>query len=153
MFAFLVRKLVLTVSIVFGVMLLTFLLFNVVAKDPARSFAGKHVSAELLEAKRHQMGLDKPKIALNFEAYHKAQTHKFFALFDTQFFNIMTFQFPMSMRYQESVWSLFGRKAPVSLMIQGPAFISGRGRQRGIAMWMAARRGTAVDFTATALRC
>ena len=50
MLAYLARKLLLTVSIVLGVMLLTFVLFNVVARDPARSFAGKVTSKEQLDA-------------------------------------------------------------------------------------------------------
>ena len=129
MFAYLVRKFFLTISIVFGVMVVTFLLFNVVAKDPARAFAGKQKSEAQLQAVRVQMGLDKPKWK--------------------QFADIMTFQFPQSMRYQESVWSLFARKAPVSLAIQLPAFVIELGLQLVIAILIATKRNSVFDYSAT----
>src|SRR6478752_1118805 len=103
MWPYIARKLLLTIPIILGVVLITFLLFNVVAKDPARAYAGKQKTAAQLQAIRHQMGLDKPKWR--------------------QFLDVLTFQFPQSMRYQESVWSLFARKAPVSLAIQLPVFV------------------------------
>jgi peptide/nickel transport system permease protein len=149
MLAYLVRKLLLTLSIVLGVVLLTFFLFNVVAKDPARAFAGKKPTKEGLESARHKMGLDKPKVNLNFEEYHNDPEHRWRDLFDNQLLNILTFQFPISMRYQESVWSLFARKAPVSLTIQGPAFVIGLGLQLLIAIIVASKRGSALDYSTT----
>ena len=131
MFAYLIRKFLLTLTIVFGVMLLTFLLFNFVAKDPARAYAGKEVTPQQLQAVRHKMGLDKSRLR--------------------QFWDIMTFQFPQSMRYQESVWTLFREKAPVSLAIQGPAFVIELGLQLGIAVLVAARRNSTFDFATTTL--
>jgi peptide/nickel transport system permease protein len=65
--------------------------------------------------------------------------------------NIVAFQFPKSTRYQESVWTLFGRKAPVSLVIQGPAFVLGLGLQLLIALVVAARRGSTFDFSSTVI--
>jgi len=118
MWAYVVRKLLLTIPTILGVVIITFLLFNVVAKDPARAFAGKKTSPEQLQAIRHQMGLDKPKFA--------------------QFVDVLTFNFPQSMRYQESVWSLFARKAPVSLAIQLPVFVIELGLQLVLAMFVAA---------------
>jgi peptide/nickel transport system permease protein len=151
MLAYLVRKFFLTISIVFGVMVVTFFLFNVVAKDPARAYAGKEKSEEQLRAVRAQMGLDKPKVALNFKAYHAATDHRLAALLDTQFFNIISFQFPQSMRYQESVWSLFRRKAAVSLAIQLPVFVIELGLQLAIALFVASRRNSAADYSVTVL--
>ena len=147
MLAYLLRKLLLTLSIVLGVVMVTFLLFNVVAKDPARASAGKMVTPEQLEALRHKMGLDKPKILPNFAKYR--EDHHVRSLFDTQLLNIIAFQFPNSMRYQESVWSLFGRKAPVSLTIQGPAFVIGLGLQLLIAIVVASQRGSKLDYSST----
>ena len=129
MWAYVVRKLLLTIPTILGVVIITFLLFNVVAKDPARAFAGKKTSPEQLQAIRHQMGLDKPKFA--------------------QFVDVLTFNFPQSMRYQESVWSLFARKAPVSLAIQLPVFVIELGLQLALAMFVASQRGRWPDFTTT----
>jgi peptide/nickel transport system permease protein len=129
MFAYLVRKFFLTLSIVFGVVTLTFLLFNVVARHPERAFAGKDPSPELLQSIKHQMGLDLPKTE--------------------QFWRTLTFRFPQSMRYQESVWSLYARKAPVSLAIQLPVFVIELGLQLAIAIYIASRRGGVIDLSAT----
>jgi peptide/nickel transport system permease protein len=131
MFVYLIRKFLLTLSIIFGVMLLTFLLFNFVAKNPALAFAGKAATAAQIEAIRHKMGLDKSKLL--------------------QFWDIMTFRFPESMRYQESVWKLFAAKAPVSLAIQGPAFVIGLGLQFAVAIIVASRRNSLLDYSATVL--
>jgi peptide/nickel transport system permease protein len=131
MLAYLFRKFLLTLSIIIGVMLLTFLLFNFVAKNPARAFAGKDATPAQIEAIKHKMGLDKSR--------------------PRQFLDIMTFRFPQSMRYQESVWKLFADKAPVSLAIQGPAFVIGLGFQFVVAIMVAARRNTVLDYAATVL--
>lgn len=148
MLGYLIRKFLLTLTIVLGVMVLTFCLFNVVAKDPARAYAGKVVSKNQLDAIRHKMGLDKPKF-FNAPAYHKSG--HLADVFNSQFFDVLTFRFPQSMRYQESVWSLFARKAPVSLAIQGPAFAVGIGLQLAVAIAVAARRNSLLDYAATAL--
>ena len=149
MLAYLTRKFALTLSIIFGVVLLTFTLFNVVAKDPARAFAGKETSHEQLMAVRKKMGLDKPRFEPNTDEYHR--TGHWTSLLDTQFLNVLTFRFPPSMRYQESVWTLFARKAPVSLAIQGPAFVVGLGLQFLVALAVAARRNSPADYGVTAV--
>ena len=149
MLAYLSRKFVLTVSIIFGTVLLTFVLFNVVAKDPARAFAGKVTSPQALTAIRQKMGLDKPRFLPNWAEYHR--TGRRSSLLDSQFLNVLAFRFPQSMRYQESVWTLFARKAPVSLAIQGPAFAVGLGLQFLIALAVAARRNSPADYAVTAL--
>jgi len=149
MLTYLIRKFFLTLSIIFGVMLLTFLLFNVAAKDPVRAFGGKQMKASDRIRLTHELGLDKPRFVPNFSEYHS--TGKMVSLLDTQFFNILSFHFPHSQRYQESVWSLFARKAPISFAIQGPAFVIGLGLQLVIAMIVAARRHSLIDYGATFL--
>jgi len=51
--------------------------------------------------------------------------------------------------YQESVWTIFARKAPVSLAIQLPVFVIELGLQLAIAIYIAGRRGGMVDVSAT----
>ena len=148
MLAYLIRKLLLTISIVFGVVLLTFLLFNVAAKDPVRALGGKQMRPAQRERLTHELGLDKPRFAPNTAEYH--QTRRLASLLDTQFFNVLSFHFPKSQRYQESVWSLFARKAPVSLAVQGPAFVIGLGLQLALAIAVAARRNSPLDYGVTA---
>jgi peptide/nickel transport system permease protein len=129
MLAYIVRKLVLSVPILLGIMALTFLLFCVIAPDPAIVQAGKFKNPAQLQAIRHQLGTDVPKWM--------------------QFWNILRFHFANSYRYQESVWSLFARKAPVSLAIQVPAFFIELGLQLAIALLVASKRGSLVDYGVT----
>jgi peptide/nickel transport system permease protein len=148
MWAYIVRRLLLAIPTVLGIMLLTFMLFSVVTKDPARLYAGKHATPQVLEAIRHQMGLDKPRW-INFGEFKKS--HQFGDLFDAQFPDMLLFRFPDSMRYEESVWSIFVRKAPISFLIQLPIFIIELGGSLVLALLCAAWRGRPLDRTLTFL--
>jgi peptide/nickel transport system permease protein len=147
MLTYLIRKFFLTISIVFGVMLLTFMLFNVAAKDPVRAFGGKNMKPADRVRLTHELGLDKPRFALNFAEYQS--TKKTVSLLDNQFLNILSFHFPKSQRHQESVWALFARKAPISFAVQAPAFVIGLGLQLVFAMLVAARRNSMLDYGVT----
>ena len=96
MWAYIVRRLLYTPLIVFGVLLITFLLFRIVPGDPARMQAGRYASEELIQDIREQMGYDKP-LFLNIEA---AREDTWWRAFDSQFFNYIyetvTFQFGRS---------------------------------------------------------
>jgi peptide/nickel transport system permease protein len=148
MWAYVVRRILLAVPTVLGIVLLTFALFTLVAKDPARLYAGKRATPQVLAAVRHKMGLDKP-LWLNVPAYR--QSHRVSALFEAQFPDVLAFRFPESMRYEESVWSIFKRKAPVSLAVQLPIFIIELGIQLVLALLCAKYRGRAFDRTMTFL--
>jgi peptide/nickel transport system permease protein len=147
MWAYIVRRILWTIPIVLGVMLLTFTLFTLVAKDPARMYAGKFATPQVLEATRHRMGLDKPLWINRRAASEQGWIH----LFDSQFFDVMFFRFPKSMRYEESVGELFWRKAPVSLAIQLPVFIIELGVQLVLALLVASYRGRWPDYLTTFL--
>ncbi len=131
MLAYIIRKLLLSVPILLGIVAITFLLFCVVAPDPARVQAGKFVSAAQLQSIRHRLGTDIPKWK--------------------QFVNILTFHFANSTRYQESVWLLLAQKGPVSLAIQVPAFFIELGLQMALALLAASKRGTILDYGVTFL--
>lgn len=147
MWAYVVRRLLLTIPTVLGIVLLTFMLFSLISKDPARAYAGKQANAVTLKAIRAKMGLDKPRF-INTAAMHQ---RGFTALFDSQFFDLLFFRFPRSMRYEQTVWQLIKTKGPISLAIQLPAFLIGIGLELGIALYVASRRGRPVDTGITAL--
>jgi peptide/nickel transport system permease protein len=136
MLAYTLRRLIWMVPIVLGVVMLTFTLFALVAKDPARQYAGKRASAEELVAIRHKMGLDKP-LWVNWAAYDRGVA----GMTDSQFFDVLLFRFPESMRQQEPVWQIFVRKAPVSFSIQFPAFVVLVGIELMLALYVARMRG------------
>lgn len=142
MWAYIVRRILWTIPVVLGIMLLTFTLFGLVAKDPARAYAGKITSKAQLDAIRHRMGLDKPKWI---------NTSGSGPFWDSQFFNVMMFRFPNSLRYDEPVSTLFARKAPVSLSIQLPVFIILLGAELVLALFVAQNRGRWPDYTVTLL--
>lgn len=56
-----IRRLVLTIPILWGVFTVTFILFFVVPGDPARLLMGQHRDAAMEAAMRKQWGLDRPK--------------------------------------------------------------------------------------------
>ena len=60
MWKFLLRRTLYMIPILFGVTLVTFLLFNVAGGDPAAQAAGRYATAEQIATIRAQMGLDKP---------------------------------------------------------------------------------------------
>ncbi|MEX6507583.1 ABC transporter permease [Jiella sp. M17.18] len=62
MFAYLTRRLLQAVLILFGVSLITFGLLYVLPADPVRQIAGRAATAETVANIRHQLGLDQPFI-------------------------------------------------------------------------------------------
>ncbi len=147
MWAYIVRRILLTIPTVLGIVLLTFVLFSLVSKDPARAYAGKQANETTLRAIRHKMGLDKPKF-FNVGAMRERGAGAFF---DTQFFDLLFFRFPQSMRYEDSVWHLLKTKGPVSLAIQIPAFLILLGLELAIALYVANRRGETADVLVTTI--
>ncbi len=145
MWAYIVRRILLTVPIVLGIVLITFVLFGMVSKDPARAFAGKHVTPEQLEATRARMGLNKPKW-FDAGALVRGDVK---GGFNTQLFDVLLFRFPKSMRYEEPLWSIIARKAPASMMIQAPAFVIIIGLELTLALVAAAQRGRMTDYAIT----
>ena len=148
MWSYILRRILLTIPTVLGIVLLTFILFSLVSKNPARAYAGKQASAQTLAAIEHKMGLDKPP----FFNWKKARANRSFtAIFDSQFFDLLFFRFNQSMRYEESVWQLLINKAPVSLAIQIPAFLVLLGLELVIALYIANRRGQFSDLLVTTI--
>ncbi|HAF71418.1 MAG: Binding-protein-dependent transport systems inner membrane component [Acetothermia bacterium 64_32] len=60
MFSYIARRLLLALVVVFGVLVVTFLLTRVVPSDPAARWVGPHATADQIAAARAELGLDKP---------------------------------------------------------------------------------------------
>src|SRR5256714_7597718 len=61
MTAFIIRRLVGMVAVLFAITVLTFLIFFATpGVDPSRQFAGRNPTPETVAAVRHQFGLDRP---------------------------------------------------------------------------------------------
>jgi peptide/nickel transport system permease protein len=57
---FVARRAGLTVFVLFGITLITFLISHVVPADPVVAYLGEHAPPDLVEKVRHQIGLDRP---------------------------------------------------------------------------------------------
>lgn len=145
MWAYIVRRILLTVPTVIGVVFITMLIFGGVANDPARMWAGKMATPQAIEAARARMGINKPKW-LNVAALKQGNIQE---TFNTQIFDVLLFRFANSMRYEEPLWSIIKRKAPASMTIQIPAFIIVLGLELALALFSASRRGRPIDLTIT----
>jgi len=107
MFAYVVRRTLYIIPIVFGVALIVFLLFNVFGGDPARMMLGKNASVKLITELRQQLGLDQP-LYMQFFEYLK---------------QIVTFDFGRSYSTRQEITEMFKNGLVPSLSIAGPAFI------------------------------
>jgi len=166
MWAYILRRTLLMIPTIFGVLLLTFALFNLVAKDPARVVAGRNATPEVIEATRAKMGLNKPAFfnpaattrpvaitsgPLAGTTRDKSTLERVGAFFDSRFFDLARFKFPNSIRSDRPVMEIIREKAPVSLAIQVPAFLISLGAQLAIALFVASRRGSGIDVSVTLL--
>ena len=129
MFAYIVRRLAYTVPIIFGISLITFLLFNVVGGDPVLNMLGKHANAASIAELRHELGLDRP-LYLQFIDSLK-QT--------------FTFDFGRSYATKQEIWTMIQRTAPVSFSLAMPAFFIEVIIAIILALFVAFWRGTFFD--------
>src|SRR5918912_4437198 len=60
--AFLARRLLGIVAVMFGVSIITFAISHVVPADPAVAALGDHATAEQIAEFRHEYGLDRPLV-------------------------------------------------------------------------------------------
>jgi len=60
MISYLVRKLVYSIAVMLGIVVVVFFLFNILPVDPARMTQGQRADVQSLQAVRKEFGLDKP---------------------------------------------------------------------------------------------
>jgi peptide/nickel transport system permease protein len=133
MTAYIIRRLLYTIPIVFGVLLITFVLFNLVGGDVTDQIAGKAASKETREEIRREYGWDKP----------------LFLSWDSQFFNYLknavTFDFGRSWDDRERIIDKIKRGAVPSLSLTIPMFIGTVVISISLALVVAFLRGTIID--------
>ena len=109
MTAYITRRLLYTVPIVFGVLLLTFALFTLVGGDISIEIAGKGATQETIDEIREEYGLNKP-LFLSWDSQ-----------FVNHFKNALTFNFGRA-RDRESVVDKIKRGVGPSLALTVPMF-------------------------------
>lgn len=145
------RRILETLPTTFGILLLTFVLFNVVGGSPATTVLGKNATAQTIEAFNRKYGYDKPLI---FGPLTGAEE-----FFDTQFFNftanLCRGDFGYSVERKEPVIDILKCGVGPSLSLTVPMILGGTAISLMLAMLAAAYRGRAVDkailFLSTAL--
>ena len=133
MLKYVLRRLGETIPTTIGILLLTFVLFNVVGGSPAEVVLGKNATAESIAAFNHKWGYDKPLILST----------------DSQFVNfvggICKGDFGYSLENQEPVLGVLKRGVGPSLSLTVPILLGGVIVALMLALLAAATRGGWVD--------
>ena len=147
MLKYVLKRLWETVPTTIGILLLTFVLFNVVGGSPAEVILGKNATAESVAAFNRKWGYDKPLLIGRFEKFEGFET--FEKLLDSQFFNFVgglcKGDFGYSIENQEPVIEVLKRGVGPSLSLTVPILIGGVIVALMLALLAAAMRGGWVD--------
>lgn len=129
MLTFLIRRFLQALSIVFGVALVTFVLFNLVGGDPVSMLLGKHASAGEIARLRHEYGFDLP-------------LHRQFTRYLGQ---IATLDFERSFRTRQTIRTMLLDGMSASLWLAVPAFAISTVLSVCLGMFSAVFRGRFFD--------
>ena len=133
MLKYMARRLLEVVPTTFGILLLTFLLFNVVGGSPAAAILGKNATPEAIAAFNHRFGYDKPLVFARDSQ------------FTTFVGNLAKGDFGYSAELNEPVAEVLKRGVGPSLSLTVPILLGGTFLGLVLAMLSAAFRGRAVD--------
>jgi peptide/nickel transport system permease protein len=129
MLTYLAKRVAISIVVLFGIAILTFLMIHLVPGDPARIELGAHATPESVAHVRHEIGLDRP----------------FFAQFATYLGNTLTGQFGNSITFTAPVTEVIAnRLAPTAILI-GYGMLIALAFGVPLAIIAAVRRGGLVD--------
>ncbi len=138
MTTYIIRRLLYTIPIVFGVLLLTFVLFTLVGGDISIEIAGKNATAETIEEIREEYGLNKP-LFLSWDSQ-----------FINHFKNALTFDFGRA-RDREPVIDKIKRGVGPSLALTVPMFLGIMIISVSLSLVVAFVRGSVWDILAVVI--
>ena len=140
MIRYALKRILETIPTTFGVLLLTFVLFNVIGGSPAETILGKNATAESIAEFNHRFGYDKPLLVGDAGN-----------IFDSQFFNFVgnlaKGDLGYSLELNEPVRNVLLRGVGPSLSLTVPILLFGTIIALMLAMISAAMRKSAVDKT------
>ncbi|OFZ61335.1 MAG: peptide ABC transporter permease [Bdellovibrionales bacterium RIFOXYB2_FULL_36_6] len=151
MLNYIIRRILYAIPILFGIILITFLLFNVVGGNPVYQMLGKHATQEQIKEFEHEYGFDK-SLFIDFQALKNAEIIK---TFDSQFVffikQVITFDFGRSYSSKQKITTMIADGIVPSLSLAVPSFIIGVIVALIIAFICAYYRNTLIDrFTVIA---
>jgi peptide/nickel transport system permease protein len=132
---YIVKRLLITIPVLFGMSLLTFSLIRMVPGDPARVMLGLTATPENIETLRQQLGLDRP----------------FWQQYLTWVWDILHGDFGTDFRSHEPLSEMLINRLPVTLELTLLAVLISVAIAVPLGVVAAARRRGAADVTGTAL--
>lgn len=128
-YAYILRRLLYIIPVILGVCAIIFLIFNVVAPDPALIILGKHASVEQIVEIREQLGLNRSLL------------HQYFDIVRSAF----TFDFGRSWSTKQEIITMIKAGAIPSLTLSFPAFFISTVLGISISLLVAFYRGSLFD--------
>lgn len=127
---YIIRRLLYMIPVIFGVSFIIFVLFNVVAGDPAPLLLGKHATAQQIQELREQLGLNKPLWAQYIDVVKSS----------------FTFDFGRSWSTRQDILDMIKQGAWPSLTLTIPAFMISTILSLLLALVVAFYRGKGIDL-------
>jgi peptide/nickel transport system permease protein len=148
MFSYLIRRLLYTIPIILGVMIITFILFFAIQKPEtmARVQLGKRATEQSVQDWLHNRGYDKPRII------NTRPGERFYdSIFFHQMWRFATFDFGKSDVTGRPLKDVFKAGAIPSLLITVPAFFAGLATAVALALVLVFFRNSPIDTAGTIL--
>ena len=123
MFAYLVRRVLLMLGLLFLLSVTVFLLFAILPGDPARLTCGKACTPAIIESNRHRLGLDEPPLTQYVKFVSGIFVGRTFSEDSPQPIKCDAPCLGYSFNRQEQVMSLIARSAPVTFFLAIGAFV------------------------------
>ncbi len=152
MLLYIVRRVLYTLPIIFGVMLLTFILFFTVAspENIAKRQLGKNPTPELVQNWLHNHGYDKPQLLnLPFDAKYDPKQPWYYSQFTSHMQATLLFQFGISDTTGEDIGTRLAQGALPSALITLPAFVATLLITVSLSLGIAFYRGSYLDWGGT----
>ena len=130
MYVYIARRTLYIIPVILGVTFLIFVLFNVVAGDPAPLLLGRHATPSQIAELHHQLGLDKSLFSQYLDIVKSA----------------FTFDFGRSWSTKQEISQIILKGAGPSLSISLPAFIIATIVSISISLIAAFYRGKKIDL-------
>lgn len=128
-YAYVLRRLLYTIPVLLGVCLIIFVLFNLVAPDPAFILLGKHATQVQIDQLHHELGMDRPLIVQYLDTVKTA----------------FTFDFGYSWSTKQNILEMIKLGAGPSLSVTGPLFVISNIIAISFALLVAFYRGKFID--------
>ena len=129
LYAYILRRLLYVIPVLLGVCFIIFIIFNVVAPDPAFTLLGRHATVEQIAQLHHELGMDKPM----FDQYIDTIKTAF------------TFDFGYSWSSKQKISEMIKAGAGPSLTLTVPLFFMTLFLSISIALIVSFYRGKLID--------